>query len=223
MEEKLKLVLGAITLIGVGLAIGAILVIILMSSGVLILDKVSVGPVDFVVPTSQPFTSAVQILIPTSTTEPQGLDIQSSTIEPQGPYIQLLDTIRIYGNSNAGVQIEIPKTGIYRFSYQSGAYSTYADGSSPADTKTWLTSVLVFRGDKALWDGRRIKDESIILRLADKNYFDSAESAEGAAQGQYVEAQFNKGDVLTLIAVDHFDAYADNFGQVIVEWLYVEY
>ncbi len=211
MKENLQLILGALSLIGIGLAIGAILVFVFMSPGGLVPEKVSVGPVDFVVPTSQPFTPVVQPSIPTSTTE------------PQGPSIQSLGTIRVFGNSNAGVQIEIPETGIYRFSYRSGAYSTYAVGNSPADTKTWLTAVFIYRGNQALWDGRRIKDESLFLRLADMKYWDSAESAENAAQGQYVEAQLAKGDILTLIAVDHFDAYADNPGQVIIEWFYVRY
>ena len=211
MNNKIQIVLGALTLIGVGIGVGAILVYIFMSSGKLVPERVSVGPVDFVVPTSQPFTPVAQPQIPTSTTE------------PQGPSIQSLGTIRIFGNSNAGVQIQIPETGIYRFSYRSGAYATYATGNAPANTKTWLTAVFIFRGDKALWDGRRIKDESLFLRLADMKYWDSAESAENAAQGQYVEAQLTQGDVLTLIAVDHFDTYADNPGQVIVEWFLVKY
>jgi hypothetical protein len=211
MKENLQLILGALSLIGIGLAIGAILVFVFMSPGGLVPEKISVGPVDFIVPTSQPFTPVVQPSIPTSTTE------------PQGPSIQSLGTIRVFGNSNAGVQIEIPETGIYRFSYRSGAYSTYAIGNSPEGAKTWLTAVFIYRGNQALWDGRRIKDESLFLRLADMKYWDSAESAENAAKGQYVEAQLAKGDVLTLIAVDHFDAYADNPGQVIIEWFYVRY
>ena len=210
MNNRIQIILGALALIGVGIGVGAILVFIIMQSG-LKPETVSVGPVDFAVPTSQPFTPVTQPQIPTSTTE------------PQGPSIQSLGTIRVFGNTNAGVQIQIPETGIYRFSYRSGAYSTYAIGNSPADTKTWLTAVFIFRGDKALWDGTRIMDESLFLRLADMNYWDSAEGAESAAQGQYVEAQVNQGDVLTLIGVDHFDAYADNPGQVIVEWFLVKY
>jgi hypothetical protein len=210
MNNRIQIILGALTLIGVGIGVGAILVFIFLRSG-FTPEKVSVGPVDFVVPTSQPVTPVVQPQLATSTTE------------PQGPSIQSLGTIRIFGNSNSGTQIQIPETGIYRFSYRSGAYSTYSVGNSPPDTKTWLTAVLIFRGDKALWDGRRIMDESIFLRLADMNYLDSAESAESAAQGQYAEAQLSQGDVLTLIGVDHFDSYGDNPGQVIVEWFLVKY
>jgi hypothetical protein len=211
MKENLRLILGGLTLIGVGIGVEAILVFIFMSPGGLTIKGISVGPVDFEVPTSQPYTPVAQSQIPTSTTE------------PQGPSIQSLGTIRIFGNSNSGVQIQIPETGIYRFSYRSGTYATYAIGNAPADTKTWLTAILIYRGDQALWDGRRIKDESSFLRLADMKYWESAESAERAAQGQYVEAQLSQGDVLTLIAVDHFDAYADNPGQVIVEWFLVKY
>lgn len=210
MNNKIQIILGAITLIGVGIGVGAILVFIFLWSGFKP-EKVSVGPVDFVPPTSQPATPVIQNQLPTATTE------------PQGPSSQSLGTLRIFGNSNAGTQIQIPETGIYRFSYRSGAYSTYSVGNSPSDTKTWLTAVLIFRGNTALWDGRRIKDESILLRLADMKYWDSAESAESAAQGQYVEAQLSQGDVLTLIAVDHFDAYGDNPGQVIIEWFLVKY
>jgi hypothetical protein len=210
MGNRLQVILTALVLIGIGIGVGAILVFVIMQSG-LRPETVSVGPVDFAVPTSQPFTPVPQLEIPTSTTE------------PQGPSIQSLGTIRIFGNSNAGAQLEIRETGIYRFSYRSGAYATYAVGDAPADTKTWLTAVFIYRGDQALWDGVRLKDESLFLRLADMKYWDSAESAENAAQGQYVEGQLTQGDVLTLIAVDHFDAYADNPGQVILEWSLVKY
>jgi len=211
MSNRIQIILGAFTLIGVGIGVGAILVFIFMSPNGLTPKEVNVGPVVFDVPTSQPYTPVAQSKIPASATE------------SQGPTIQSLGTIRVFGNSNAGVQIQIPETGIYRFSYQSGAYATYATGNAPTNTKTWLTAVLVYRGNQALWDGRRIKDESSFLRVADMKYWDSAESAEKAAQGQYTEAQLSQGDVLTLIAVDHFDAYADNPGQVILEWFLVKY
>jgi len=213
MKDKLEIILGALAILGIGIGIGAVVVVVFISSGRFNPSKVSVGPVEFEVPTSQPFTPvpAVQSEIPTSTTE------------PQGPTVQSLGTIRIFGNSNAGVQIQIPETGIYRFAYRGGAYATYAVGNAPSDTETWLTSVFIYRGPQALWDGRRIKDESLFLRLADMKYWASAEEAESAAQGQYVEAQLSQGDVLTLIAVDHFDAYADNPGQVTVEWSLVKY
>jgi hypothetical protein len=163
------------------------------------------------VPTSQPSTPVAQPEIP------------ASTRESGGPSVQSLGTIRIFGNSNSGVQIRIPESGIYRFAYRDGAYATYAVGNEPPNMNTWLTAVFIFRGDQALWDGRRIKDESLLLRLADMKYRASAEEAEKAAQGQYVEAQLNQGDVLTLIAADYFDAYADNPGQVVVEWFLVKY
>lgn len=210
MKANVQLILLTITSIGIGIVIASVLIYFLILGGH-VPERIRVGQVDFVAPTSQPFTPVGQYQIPTSTTE------------PQGPSIQSLGTIRVFGNSNSGVQIQISETGIYRFSYRSGAYSTYAVGNSPADTKTWLTAVFIYRGDKALWDGRRIKDESLFLRLADMKYWESMESAENAAQGQYVEAQLNQGDVLTLIGVDHFDSYADNPGQVIIEWFLVKY
>lgn len=210
MKDNLRSVLGALTLIGVGIAIGLILAYILPHFD-LRPKEIAVGPVRYEIPTSQPQTPVAQPQMPTSTSE------------PRGPYLQSLGTIRIFGNSNQGVQIWIPQSGIYRFAYRSGAYSTYPVDGAPANTNTWLTAIFVFRGDRALWDGRRIKDESLFLRLADTKYWASAEEAEKSAQGQYVEAQLNQGDVLTLIAVDHFDAYADNPGQVVIEWFFVEY
>ena len=210
MKEKLQLILGAITLIGIGVGIGVFVVSVLQQSG-LQPKEVAVGPVVYDIPTSQPQTPMPNPQVPTPTRA------------PQGPLLQPLGTIRVFGNSNRGVQIQIPQSGIYRFAYQSGAYSTYPVGRAPENTKTWLTAVLVFRGDRALWDGTRIKHESTLLRLADTGYWASAEEAEKSAQGQYLEAQLDQGEVLTFIAVDHFDAYADNPGQVVIEWFLVQY
>ena len=145
----------------------------------------------------------------------------TSTAAPEGTRTESLGPITVFGNSNAGVQITIPETGVYRFAYRGGAYATYAIGVSPSGLKTWLTSVFIFQGSHALWDGRRIRDENLFLRLADMHYWDTAEEAESAAEGQYVEAQLSQGEVLTLIAVDHYDAYADNPGQVVLEWFLV--
>jgi len=210
MKDMLRLVLGVTTLVGIGIAIGAISVLVLQTSN-LRPREIQVGPVSYEIPTSQPQTPVVQLQDPTSTTP------------PEGPHILSLGTIRVFGNSNQGIQIQIPQSGIYRFAYQGGAYATYPIGGAPANTKTWLTAVFIYRGDRALWDGTRIKDESLFLRLADTKYWASAEEAEQSAQGQQVEAQLSEGDLLTLIGVDHFDAYADNPGQVVVEWSIVQY
>lgn len=191
-------------------ALGAISVVVLISLG-LIPKETVVGPVSYEIPTSQPQTPVARPQIP------------ASTSPPEGPRTVSLGTIRVFGNSNQGIQIEVQESGVHRLAYQSGAYATYPVGGAPESTKTWLTAVLIFRGDRALWDGRRIRDESLFLRLADTNYWASAEEAEQSAQGQYVEAQPSQGDVLTLIAVDHFDAYADNPGQVVIEWSILHY
>ena len=210
MKDKLQLILGVTTLIGIGIGIGAIIVLIFAQFG-LQPREIGVGPVTYEIPTSQPQTPVTIPGIPTATSEPKGPDLQS------------LGTLRIFGNSSQGLQVEIPESGIYRFAYRSGAYSTYPVGFAPPETDTWLTSVLIFRSDKAEWEGVRIRHERAFLRLADTRYWASAEAAERAAQGQYVEAQFNQGDVLTLIGVDHIDAYGDNPGQVIVEWFLVNH
>lgn len=210
MKDKLQIVLGILALIGVGIAIGAVLVLVFISLGARP-TKIGVGPVDWEIPTSQPQTPVVLTQSPTSTSEPQGSHLES------------LGTIRVFGNSKQGVQIQISRTGIYRFAYRSGAYSTYPVNSAPPDTKTWLTAILIFLGDRAPWDEDRIRDEEAFLRLADTNYRASSEEAEESARGQYVEAQLNEGDVLTFMAVDRLNAYADNPGQVIVEWLFVNY
>lgn len=209
-SHPLQIALGILALLGIGIGIGAVITIVVLNSP-LKPKEVRVGPISYEIPTSQPQTPVPNPQVPTPTRA------------PQGPLLQPLGTIRVFGNSNAGVQIQIPETGIYRFAYRSGAYSTYAIGNAPPDIKTWLTAVFIYRGPQALWDGRRIRDESLFLRLADMKYWASAEEAENAAQGQYVEAQLTQGDVLTLIAVDHFDAYADNPGYVVVEWFRVEY
>ena len=210
MKDNSRLLPSKLAWLGFGIAIGLILAYILPHFD-LRPKEIKVGPVSYEIPTSQPQTPVVQPQMPTSTSE------------PLAPYLQSLGTIRVFGNSNQGVQIQIPQSGIYRFAYRNGAYSTYPVDGAPANTNTWLTAILVFRGDRALWDGTRIKDESLFLRLADTKYWASAEEAEKSAQGQYVEASLNQGDVLTLIAVDHFDAYGDNPGQVVIEWFFVEY
>jgi hypothetical protein len=171
----------------------------------------TIGPVGLSAPTSQPQTPVVVEQIVTSTSE------------FNGPALQSLGIIRILGNSNQGIQIKVPETGIYRFSYKSGSYATYPVGGAPKDLKTWLTAVCFFRGDRALWDGTRLRTEDALLRLTDVGYRLSAEEAENVAYGQYLDVQLTEGDILTLIAVDHLDAYADNPGQIVIEWLLVRY
>lgn len=210
MKDKLQLILGAIALIGIGIGIGTILILILQRSG-LQPREVVVGPVSYEIPTSQPQTPVVELGVPTSTSL------------PQGPSFQSLGTIRVFGNSNQGVQIQIPQSGIYRFAYRSGSYSTYPIGYVPENIRPWRTAIFIFRGDRALWDETIIRKESALLWLADMGDRDSAEDAEEAAQSEYVEIPLNQGEMLTLIAVDGFDAYADNPGQVVVEWFVVWY
>jgi len=209
-SHPLQIALAILALLGVGIGIGAVITIVILNSP-LKPKEVSVGPVSYEIPTSQPQTPVVKPGFPTATSA------------PQGPSLQSLGTIRVFGNSNQGVQIQIPRSGIYRFTYRSGAYSTYPAGREPENTKTWLTSIVIFRGDRAIWDGTRIKHEDAFLLLADTGYWSSSEEAERSAQGQYLEAPLSEGDVLTLIAVDHFDAYADNPGQVVIEWFFVQY
>jgi hypothetical protein len=209
-QKSIELVVGALTLIGVGIAIGGFLVYMLISSGFRP-SKISVGPIDLEAPTSQQQTPVVQ---------PQAA---TSTGEPHGPSITSLGLLRVLGNSNRGVQIQAQQRGTYRFTYQSGAYSTYPIGNPPQDMNTWRTAIFIFRGDRALWDATRLKDESALLRLADSKYQASAEGAEQSAQGLYLETDLSEGDVLTLIAVDHMDSYADNPGQVVIEWFLVKY
>lgn len=213
-NNPLQIALAVIALLGIGVGIGAVITITLLNSP-LRPKEVSVGPVNYEIPTSiptsQPQTPAIRVGLPTPTTA------------PQGPSLQSLGTIRVFGNSNQGVQIQVPRSGIYRFAYRSGSYSTYPAGRAPENTKTWLTAIIVFRGDRALWDGTRIKHESALLRLADTGYWSSADEAERSAQGQYLETNLTEGEILTLIGVDHFDAYADNPGQVVIEWFFVQY
>jgi len=209
-SHPLQIALAVLALLGIGIGIGAVITIALQNSP-LRPREVSVGPVSYEIPTSQPQTPVVNPELPTATTV------------PQGPSLQSLGTIRVFGNSNQGVQIQVPRSGVYRFAYRSGAYSTYPVGRAPEDTKTWLTAILIYRGDRAVWDGTRIKHESAFLRLADTGYWSSSEEAERSAQGQYLEAPLTEGEILTLIAVDYFDAYADNPGQVVIEWFSVQY
>jgi hypothetical protein len=202
---------GALALIGTGIIIGAVLIWIVTYLGATP-KGLSVGPFNFEISTSQPQTPiAVPQQLPTSTRE------------PQGPTLEDLGTLRVLGNSRQGIQIQVPKTGTYRFVYRSGAYSTYPINAAPPDTKTWLTAVVIFSGNKALWDGERIKSEDALIRLADTHYWATAEDAEKSAQGQFMEANFNQGDVLTLIGVDGYSAYSDNPGQIVVEWYFVNY
>jgi len=209
-SHPLQIALAILALLGVGIGIGAVITIVILNSP-LKPKEVSVGPVSYEIPTSQPQTPVVKPGFPTATSA------------PQGPSLQSLGIIRVFGNSNRGVQIQIPRSGIYRFTYRSGSYSTYAVGRAPENVKTWLTAVFIYKGDRALWKGNIIDDTNLFLRLADMSYFTTSDEAEKAAQGQYVEAQLNQGDVITLIAVDGRDAYADNPGQVLIEWFFVQY
>lgn len=207
MKISLDRILG---LLGLVFVAGFALAWFLFSIGVKV-ASVNIGPFDVVIPTSQPQTpmSIMPNQIPTS--------------DPQGSTLEYLGALRVLGNSRQGLQIQMPKSGAYRFVYQSGAYSTYPINTSPPDVKTWLTAVLIFRGDKAEWDGEKIKHESALIRLADTNYWATAGEAERSAKGQYMEANLNRGDVLTFIGVDDYSWYADNPGQIVIEWYFLKY
>ena len=106
-----KLLLGVISIL---------FIVILLLLGYRI-TKFTIGPVEMEAPTSQPLTPPVHSQLPPSTTE------------PYGPIVQSLGSIIVFGNSNAGVQLQIPQSGIYRFAYRGGSYSSYASGNEPAD------------------------------------------------------------------------------------------
>jgi len=165
---------------------------------------------------------------PTETPLPQ----TQSTIPPfpfaqpqldSTPAIQSLGSIIVMGNSNTGVQIQIPRSGIYRFAYHSGAYADYAIGKEPHNTNTWLTQIFIYKGQGASWNGRIIQLDNLLIRLADTGHWPSADEAEQNAQGQFAEALLSEGDVITLIAVDAFDSYADNPGKIFIDWFFAEY
>lgn len=150
--------------------------------------------------------------------EPTSLPVAQPVPQTQP---QSLGLIRIFGNSRQGEQLRVEKAGVYRFEYRSGAYAVFPEGAAPNGTKTWLTAIFFFDGDRSKWDGERIKDDELLLRLADTKYWASQAEAENSAQGQYVETHLNAGQVITLTAVDAQSAYADNPGQVIIEYFYV--
>ncbi|MGC8799888.1 MAG: hypothetical protein ACP5UR_06550 [Chloroflexus sp.] len=163
-SHPLQIALAILTLLGIGIGIGAVITIIVLNSP-LKPKEFSVGPVSYEIPTSQPQTPVVNPALPIATPA------------PQGPTLQSLGTIRVFGNSNQGVQIQIPRSGIYRFTYRNGAYSTYPVGRAPENMKTWLTAVFIYKGDRALWKGNIIDDTALFLRLADMNYFSTSDEA----------------------------------------------
>lgn len=132
-----------------------------------------------------------------------------------------LGTVEIPGNSNQGIQLRAQESGTYVFRYVSGSYSTYPTERIDEGMKTWLTAVVVFKGERAEWDGMNVKDDAAFLRVADTGrYWESAEKAENSAREMRAQARLDRGEVLTLIAVDKQAYYFDNPGQVVLELLF---
>lgn len=209
LKDRLDIVIKVLTILGM-VGFGCIAIyLLLIGNGPSTFD---LGPLEWQISTSFPQTPFV---VPN--------DVPTNTSQPSGPSLESLGIIQIFGNSNQGTQIQIPKTGVYRFAYLSGSYATYPINSEPPDTKTWLTAVLVFDGNRAIWDGRTIRSTDALLKLFDTKYWESSDEAENSARGQYLEYQFGEGSILTLIAVDHLDSYNDNPGQVFVELYFVQY
>jgi len=209
LKEKLDIIIKLLTIVGM-VGLGCVFVYMLTLG--LRPSEVDLGPIVYQVPTSFPQTP---FAIPE--------DVPTSTSQPLGPRLESLGVVQVFGNSNQGTQIQISKTGIYRFSYNSGAYAVYPISEEGSGSKIWLTSVLVFEGNRALWDGRTIRDRDALLKLFDTKYWDKAENAGNSAKGQYLEIQLAEGTILTLVAVDHLDSYNDNPGQVFVDIYFVEY
>jgi len=86
-SHPLQIALAILALLGVGIGIGAVITIVILNSP-LKPKEVSVGPVSYEIPTSQPQTPVVKPGFPTATSA------------PQGPSLQSLGTIRVFGNSN---------------------------------------------------------------------------------------------------------------------------
>lgn len=125
-----------------------------------------------------------------------------------------LGKVLVPGNSNRGVAFQAPIAGVVSFNYESGAYSVYPLGEEPEGVETWLTSVFVYRGDRAAWVGETISDGAAVLRLFGGQYSPTADEAATAATGRSSDLAVEQGEIFTLIAVDHQNAYSDNVGAV---------
>ncbi len=222
----------------IGLVLGLLFAVFIVQH--LGLEKPSPGKIDQPLRTQEPPPTQIVIVVtatpplyaaqPTATvSQPEAATAKPAAIPSSPPRVQpitpqvpqpvSLGTIRIPGNSNQGIQIRIDQSGYYMFRYVSGAYSTYPLNQSPSGTKTWLTAVLIFKGPRALWEGESVKGDSSFARVADTAYWSSAQEAENASRGMITRASLNKGDVLTLIAVDGQSYYSDNPGEVTLELL----
>jgi hypothetical protein len=186
---------GLMTLIGIGVVLGAILVVILVFVVGAKPTNVSIGPIVFELPVTNPST--------------------------QNPEPVALGIIKVPGNSNQGVQLKIKEAGLYAVRYKSGSYSTFPNSEISAGQKTWLTMIHIFKGAQAEWDGETLKHEAVYKSVANTGFWPSSEEAENVAQDSNVQAYFNYGEVLTLIADDNRVSYADNPGEVILEVLFV--
>jgi hypothetical protein len=164
------------------------------------------------------FTSAPVIASPTS--------IPSSPTIPSPIFI---DTIEVLGSSNTGADFIVPNTGRYTFKFKSGGYCTYATDPGFA---TCLPTIWIFEGNVDFWqdDGRSLNQNAasrVIASISDcqagnKAYCRTIADAEiqGRNSGE-VRMNLTQGSKITLIGVDHREAYLDNPGQVLIDVYYL--
>lgn len=165
-------------------------------------------------PTVSTPTSTIVLITPSSP------PTSTKAITPQ-PVASIVDTITIPGNSSEGVRFTADQQGYYTFQYVEGAYSTYPVNQIPANTNTWLTSVLAFKGEYPEFDGQIIRHDRAYFSVADtRRYWPSEADASRAAAGSRVRIHLGAGEILTLIAVDEQSYYFDNPGGVVLEVLF---
>jgi hypothetical protein len=155
----------------------------------------------------------------------------SSTNTPRPPSSTpspvLIETIEVLGNSNTGAQFTVPQTGRYAFRFNSGGYCTY--GADPGFAN-YLPTIWVFENTNNFWedDGRTLNQNiasRIIAPVSDcgagnNAYCNTIEDAEvWGLRSSEVRMNLTEGTTLTLIGVDHREAYIDNPGQVLIDIL----
>lgn len=164
---------------------------------------------------------------PTSLPSPQPSPTSIATFTPIPP--SFFGTIEVPGASNAGEQFIASQAGTYIFRYKGGGYCVY--GTDPGFANC-LPTIVMFETGVPLWedDGRTLNVDFAVRRIAALSncnagrgaYCNSISEAESwGLQSSEIRLRMSQGMSVTLIGIDHREAYSDNPGQVFIDVYYV--
>jgi hypothetical protein len=161
-------------------------------------------------PTSEPLATKTPLPSPTPvlTNTPLPSPTPTPTPKPQ--------TFIIPGYQDAGVRVNIPTTGIYRFTIEDGAYSPWPTDNYPGN-RGWFTLLHIYKNRSITWGKtpwEKIGPIEPDFTLGVGEYMPDKNDAISAAKGASLNLKLGANDYLIFVPIDEQGQYADNRGEI---------